>query len=378
MKHCIIYKEKNRYCSFPHISYVDLQKKKLAVIFRRASQFSAEAAKNGCATHHDPNSSIEVIFSQDEGESWPTETMKTVYQGQYGVNDPALTLLSDESLLARFVALKILPTQKAASLTEPFFSHRVEHGLVTNVVGNWLMRSFDCGNSWQEMGVAQATEENFTRSCSRDPIIEMPDGSLLMSVYTGAPKRSDRAWVLRSFDRGKTWREPILIMQDPKGEWSQLQGVNYNETSLLHFGNGEVLALVRGDGAFHTEGELMPVGGVGELYCARSFDGGLSWTSAIKTGLWGQPGSLLLLSNGDLLATYGYRKKPYGVRSAISRDRGYTWQVGREYIIREDAPTWDVGYPFSIQLRDGKIFSVYYFVDQEGTRHIAGTKWDLL
>src|SRR5205823_1574525 len=151
-----------------------------------------------------------------------------------------------------------------------------------------------------------------------------------------------------------------------------------NETSLLHLGNGEMLAMVRGDGSFHTSGEqFMPVGGVGELYSSRSYDGGLSWEPPNRTGIWGQPGSVIALKDGRLLCTYGYRRKPFGVRACLSQDGGRTWLLKEECILREDAPTWDVGYPFSIQLKDGNLLSVYYFVDENGTRFIAGTHWDL-
>jgi hypothetical protein len=164
-------------------------------------------------------------------------------------------------------------------------------------------------------------------------------------------------------------------MSDERGRFSQLQGINYNEASVVHLGAGEMLAMVRADGAFHTEGELMPVGGVGELMTARSFDGGLSWTPPTRTGLWGQPGSLLTLRDGRLLCTYGYRRKPFGVRSCFSTDRGLTWQTDQEVIVRDDSPTWDCGYPNSIELNSGQVFTAYYLVDADGNRHIAATTW---
>ena len=48
-----------------------------------------------------------------------------------------------------------------------------------------------------------------------------------------------------------------------------------------------------------------------------------------------------------------------------------------EIIIRDDCPTWDCGYPFTIELKNGDLFTVYYFVDENQTRHICGTKWQL-
>lgn len=374
MRHIEIYKNEDEYSSFPHIAY--LANGVLAVTFRRASKFSADAAKSGVATHHDPDSSIQIIESHDDGLTWSRETLRTVYKSKYGVNDPALTVLKDGSLINRFVTLDIRPSADWGS-TPPkrIFSHRTEHGLITEVVGNLVVKSSDFGKTWEEVGFADVP--SIGASCSRDPVVEMPDGSWLMPVYTGAPQRSDVSWVIRSFDCGRTWCEPIRIMSDENGRYSQLQGINYNETSLLPLGGGEIIALVRADATFHTEDEFMPVGGVGDLRIARSYDSGMSWTAPKRTGIWGQPGSLMQLSDGRLLATYGYRKSPFGIRCCISNDQGVNWDVENEIIIRDDCPTWDCGYPFTVQLKDGKLFTVYYFVDENGTRFISGTHWNL-
>lgn len=371
MKHVVIWKEENCYCSFPHIVY--LPNGKLAVTFRKASKFSSDAARNGIATHHDPDSSIEMIESSDEGLTW-LNNPRTIYKSEYGVNDPALTVLADGTILVRFVALDICSSKNVQKNPVKIFSHRVEHGLLTTVIGNIVLKSVDNGLNWTELGISNSID--IDPSCSRDPIVEMPDGSWLMPVYTGAPQRSDISWVIRSFDKGTTWCEPIRIMSDENGKYSQLQGINYNETSLLHLGSGEMVAMVRADADFHTENEFMPVGGVGDLCVAKSFDGGLSWTNPIHTGIWGQPGSIMKLDNGYLLCTYGYRRLPFGIRCCISKDKGKTWNINDEIIIRDDCPTWDCGYPFTIQLKDGNLFTVYYFVDSTGTRYISGTHWD--
>src|SRR5690606_41370291 len=41
-------------------------------------------------------------------------------------------------------------------------------------------------------------------------------------------------------------------------------------------------------------------------------------------------------------------------------------------------PSWDLGYPASVVLDDGSIWTVYYQVDQDGERpSILGTHWKL-
>ena len=43
---------------------------------------------------------------------------------------------------------------------------------------------------------------------------------------------------------------------------------------------------------------------------------------------------------------------------AGSRDGGKTWDM--DYILHTDAPSGDLGYPASVELSDGSIFTVYY------------------
>ena len=56
------------YVSFPHVVKID--DNKLAMVFRHAGNFSAKAAIENKVTHHDPDSRIKIIFSNDQGRSW--------------------------------------------------------------------------------------------------------------------------------------------------------------------------------------------------------------------------------------------------------------------------------------------------------------------
>ena len=72
----------------------------------------------------------------------------------------------------------------------------------------------------------------------------------------------------------------------------------------------------------------------------------------------GSPPHLLRHSSGAIVLTYGYRHPGYGQRAVVSRDEGATWS--EEIIIRDDGPSGDLGYPCSIELSDGSVFTVYY------------------
>ena len=72
----------------------------------------------------------------------------------------------------------------------------------------------------------------------------------------------------------------------------------------------------------------------------------------------GAPAHLLMHSSGTLISTYGYREAPYGIRTMLSRDGGETWET--DHVLVDDEPSPDLGYPCSVELRDGSILTVYY------------------
>lgn len=109
------------------------------------------------------------------------------------------------------------------------------------------------------------------------------------------------------------------------------------------------------------------------LYQSESADGGISWTEPValldKKG--GAPSHMVLLRDGVLLATYGYRQVPCGIRYMVSRDLGKTWSAGHvlyedlgEYSLdghTEDAGNHkDIGYPSTVECADGSLLTVYY------------------
>jgi hypothetical protein len=84
---------------------------------------------------------------------------------------------------------------------------------------------------------------------------------------------------------------------------------------------------------------------------------------------------MVRLEDGRLCVAYGYRSKPHSIRAKLSNDQGNTW--GEEIILREDGRTWDIGYTRTVQRKDGKLVTVYYYTTAENPQqHIAGTIWD--
>ena len=104
--------------------------------------------------------------------------------------------------------------------------------------------------------------------------------------------------------------------------------------------------------------------------------------------MWGYPPHMLLLKNADVLCSYGHRRPPYGVRACVSHDSCETWDVANEIVLREDGLTTagivagkgtpdDLGYPRTVDLGDGSLFTVYYMTLGDSITHVAATRWTL-
>ena len=216
-----------------------------------------------------------------------------------------------------------------------------------------VCRSGDSGRSWERADTVALPEKNQRWWIPFGDIVAGPSG-LGVSFYSSPPDgKSNSAWFFRSTDDGRTWGDASLIAAD-----------DYNETDLLHLGDGRWLAACR----THADGHLA-------LFV--SDDDGRTWTDRGPLSLPGQhPAHLTRLEDGRLLLTYGLRNKGlYGVAVRFSEDEGSTWQAPRVLVdLRQDT---DCGYPSSAQLDDGTIVTAYYArgIEQHQRYHMGIARW---
>ena len=88
----------------------------------------------------------------------------------------------------------------------------------------------------------------------------------------------------------------------------------------------------------------------------------------------GAPAHLLLHSGGTLISVYGYRQAPYGIRAMLSRDGGETWET--DWILDDECDNGDLGYPATVELKDGSLLTVYY-QNVNGVSRIMQRVWKL-
>jgi hypothetical protein len=160
--------------------------KKLFLVYREAFQNSSIRAKQGAPTHHDNDSRILFTASHDLGVTWSEP--KEIFKGKYGVNDPGITILKDGRLIVRVSEIEVKPSANRSQLEGRLLNHRSEFAEVSAVYGNSIIISHDFGQNWEAPQKMNLGQHQY--AISREPIIELVDGTLVLSLYESTPFRS--------------------------------------------------------------------------------------------------------------------------------------------------------------------------------------------
>lgn len=112
------------------------------------------------------------------------------------------------------------------------------------------------------------------------------------------------------------------------------------------------------------------------VFQSESLDGGITWTKPkqLLDNLGGSPAHLMLHSSGTLLSLYGYRERPFGIKAMASVDGANSWDI--DNVVCEHNVHEDLGYPTSVELSDGSIYTVFYARPKEDeSASIYGIRW---
>ncbi len=306
----------------------------------------------------DGRSDYVTLRSTDGGKTWPLESLQVL-----GSHQGLERLL--ESGLAQDAPAEPL------DWTSPDFCVTAGFGQppVRNQHLGYVQYSRDRGQTWE--GPYLMPSMGFTQVYVKPDYLVRPDGLVLLFVTVGrGPTRPTYnvaalfVAVYATTDGGLTWEYLSSIHRTtPEAEY-----VGHFYASPVLLPDGRILVATRCHHHFPSEWT--------ELF--ESEDGGRTWRSVSRVNDWGAPGSLLLLDDGRVLMTYGYRVEPEGIRARVSEDDGRSW--GPELILRDDGGSLDLGYVRAVKLPGGKVMAAYYFNRAEdpkqlwgGVRHIAAT-----
>ena len=280
-----------------------------------------------------------------------------------------------------------------------------------------VFESADLGLSW--------TEINTTPLFGKEPsLTAMPGGMLVLSAQRGyfgpGSKRGESINMARSSDGGRTWESYALVGNDyprnmisrqdgsllfiraAKSDWPgrgdgcphlQLchssdgrtwqfsEGIvdwdytAFGEVSAIQLKDGRLLAALRRQ-IPNTKGE-----GFEDTVLTESSDGGKHWSRPrVMVNTAEVHVQLLELADGRILATYSNYHLPYGAYAIISQDGGKTWDHDRPIRLAASADLY-VGWPFTLQLRDQSLLTVYaltaYLLQPPETTATEVVRWRL-
>jgi hypothetical protein len=348
----VIYKNPNSYVHNPVVEL--LQSSELVCAFR-------EAARRRVRTHIDLTAKAVWVRSQDLGKTWDATTKSVIYEQKgHGIQDPSVRQLKDGTLIVNFFVWTV-GGQEEFPVNHPWLqTSDADHYSWTT--GTYTIRSTDGGKTWEKPVKVPSPSGDCTSTS--DPILELTNGELLIPLEMEISGERTKTGIARSRDKGKSWGDVVITAFDPFAR------ISLHETGLLQLPSGKIIAMHR----THCVGEI-EYGGY--LYQTDSLDGGKTWTPPKRTPIWGHPANLIRLKSGNLLCVYGHRRPPFGVRACLSRDEGATWDIANEFILRADGIDADVGYPTSVQLPDGRIFTAWYMTEPDQEQQAEGVKFQI-
>ena len=235
----------------------------------------------------------------------------------------------------------------------------VTDGEEEKYLGSTFRMSFDGGKTFGELHRSPVTSPHGPTALS--------DGTLL--------------WVGRTFskddsfgdaDRLEAWRvsrdgATELVGSVPPVYKNGLK-IDSCEPHAIELPDGTLLCHFRGERHGHFT-----------LFQTVSRDGGRTWSAPeqLLGDQGGAPAHLYMHSTGLLISVYGYRTAPrYGIRAMLSRDCGKSWE--KDLILWETPASGDLGYPATVERKDGSLLTVFYAKDeQSGPAVIKQIRWSL-
>lgn len=302
--------------------------------------------------HVCPWGKTQIIRSSDEGKSWTDA--RTITSTPLDDRDAGIIQTAKGTLLVSwFTSLAFEnPVYESAYNKYLRVGEKIPEETRKEWLGNWTRRSEDNGKTW-------LTPVRTAGTAPHGPV-QLRDGRLL---YIGIGKwGNDKGSLIveESADDGRSWN---IISNLPRPEGLT---ASWSEPHLLELKSGKIIAMIRHEPRDTSQCFLLQ---------SESLDGGKTWTELHQTKIWGYPPHLTQLANGWIVVVYGYRREPFGERACISRDEGRTWDIANE-IVLSNAASRDLGYPSSVQLKDGSILTVYYQAEKFGQpTSLLSTHW---
>ncbi len=318
--------------------------------------------------HADPFGKGVVIFSDDDGETYtlPQIAIDTMLDDRdvglcpFGEKGLIITSFNNSvEMQYGYHAWRKEKEGKELDLMNYFYSYlktlsKEEEG---KYIGATYKISNDMGKSFSETKISPITSPHGP--------IELRDGrifwlgtSLKMPPYYEEENKIMLYEIKKDGSMEHISTLPDIYHEDGRKLYSC-------EPYLFDADDGTLLAFIRMEPDVFTTWQF------------KSYDGGKTWCEGERLfpDNGGAPMHIMRHSSGVLIGSYSYRKHPdESIKVMFSYDNGKTWD--KDYVVALNGVMWDMGYPSTVELKDGSLLTVYYAHKTEDTPAvIMQQKW---
>ncbi len=308
--------------------------------------------------HTDPYGRVVGFISEDRGASWSEPFI--IMDGVLDDRDAGIVYWNGKVIVSTFTQTVELYSNSGIAEWVNYVK-QISQEEYDKAFGSKYCISIDNGQTWGEVLDCPIFAPH--------GMIITPDGKLAYVGYAKFGKESgswlnDDSYIGISFSEdGINWSEVKMIASA-----EDRISYGFDEPHAVYNDNGEIVVALRTASG---------------IYQTKSADGGNNWSEYQKINDAGDtPPHLLKLEDDTIILTYGYRSSPHGIRAMVSYDGCETWS--EEIIVTSDGTIgsgedWDMGYPCTIYLGDGKLLTVYYQRVQKSDKNVSLLQvvWDV-
>lgn len=328
-------------------------------------------ASSGLRAYHVcPWGKTVLHFSKDNGNTWSDSII--INDSPIDDRDAGIVSLGGKKLLLSWFTsdTRIYKEHLKKTMSKEMYEKYEEiiaawnDDMVYSHLGSWIRISED-GTKWGNPIQVPVTAPHGPIKLANGDLLYLGKGIVAGSKFHYEQQNGMIKSAI-SKDGGRTWE---IIGEVPIPEDTEV--ANFHEPHAVELESGKIIGMIR-----YQHSKKIKNYQRFTMFQTESNDGGKTWSTARPTGISGSPPHLLKHSSGAIVCVYGYREEPYGQRAMISYDHGQTWDT--DYILRDDGPDSDLGYPASVELDDGSIFTIYYQKYAAGEKtSLMWTRWKL-
>ena len=387
MHHIKLCYSKDHYCGHPRqLPFRNFGGGEIAVAhFHAPANYRTRENITHGHKHYMGRSQVLLQRSLNHGETWLSENDTIIWDHSRPLAERrAILHRADEPGVAR---AEITLTSPDAMVAFPRHATGPEDSEGRPTLECFALRSADRGRTWETVStrLTPPPDFNFVSVDGAAPI-QFPDGTFVVPAWldnrnSGSNQRDYYTAITGLYgsdDHGLTWKYLAEVGAEPPARG------RHGYSNLLLLPNGRLQCYFNRLNGIRNDIEL-----------TSSDDGGYSWSAPQPIVAWGnspwaarhRPGDRwnswlyrspwpVRLRDGRIVVLFARRQSPSGIGLIVSEDDGATWSA--EAIVRDDGSGPDLGYPVATELDDGRIFTAYYFMEDDGnnfggTRHIAAS-----